>query len=75
MPGYRISELPRKEFDVKDIDNIFYVENLKDGYNLQAVPFTFVFEQFKTLAKQCAKEDGLTVILKEDRIVFVKQAE
>lgn len=63
----KLSELPIAKFNGEHIDNVFFV----NYQHLYRVDFKDVFEWIK---KEAVK-NGLTIELKEDKIVFIKKDE
>ncbi len=63
----KISELEQKTFESDMIDNCFFVDKINTN-EMSAIPLKSIFDE---IIKR-AKEQGLIVELKSDRIVFIK---
>ena len=66
MAGRKISELPQRTFESDMIDNCFFVDKINTPH-MAAVALKSVFDE---IVKR-AKNEGLTVELKSDKIVFI----
>jgi hypothetical protein len=67
MSILKISELPVKTFTNDSIDHCFYVENMNTP-EMKLIPLLQIFEWIK----EQANKDGLTVEMRDDRIMFIR---
>jgi hypothetical protein len=67
MSILKISELPVKTFTNDSIDHCFYVENMNTP-EMKLIPLVQIFEWIK----EQANKDGLTVEMRDDRIMFIR---
>jgi hypothetical protein len=67
MSILKISELPVKTFTNDSIDHCFYVENMNTP-EMKLIPLLHIFEWIK----EQANKDGLTVEMRDDRIMFIR---
>ena len=67
MSMLKISELPVKTFTNDSIDHCFYVENMNTP-EMKLIPLVQIFEWIK----EQANKDGLTVEMRDDRIMFIR---
>jgi len=65
----KISEYTQAEFTGDKIDNCFYVDRNEYGQATSVVSMLTVFEYIK---KSAMEEDGLTVELTGNNIIFIK---